>query len=61
MLPAPTGRDRLSHGGQSSEAWLMPMDILAVRETMFHQLKDRIGLIYREAMQNGKVVYDAAA
>jgi len=40
---------------------LMPMDILAVRETMFHQLKDQIGLIYREAMQNGKVVYDAAA
>ncbi|MEK7677082.1 MAG: nucleotidyltransferase domain-containing protein [Verrucomicrobiota bacterium] len=40
---------------------LMPMDILAVRENVFHQLKDKIGLIYREAMQNGKVVYDAAA
>ncbi len=40
---------------------LMPMDILAVREIVFHQLKDKIGLIHREAMHNGKVVYDAAA
>jgi len=40
---------------------LMPMDILAVQESVFHRLKDKIGLIYGEALRNGKVVYDAPA
>ncbi len=39
----------------------MPMDILVVREGVFDRLKDRIGLIYREALRHGKVVYEARA
>lgn len=38
----------------------MCMDILVVRERDFHRLKDRIGLVYREAARRGKVVYEAA-
>ena len=37
----------------------MCMDILVVRERDFDRLKDRIGLIYREAVRQGKVVYEA--
>ena len=36
----------------------MCMDILVVREGDFNRLKDRIGLIYREAVREGKVVYE---
>jgi predicted nucleotidyltransferase len=39
----------------------MPMDILVVREGVFNRLKDRIGLIYREALRHGRVVYEARA
>lgn len=35
------------------------LDILVVREGDFNRLKDRIGLIYREAARHGKLVYDA--
>ena len=38
----------------------MPMDILVVPKTQWHQLKDVPGLIYREAMNKGKVVYECA-
>src|SRR2546426_6324334 len=31
---------------------LMPMDIVVVRENVFEALKDKIGLIYREAAQH---------
>lgn len=36
----------------------MPMDIVVVRETMFEALKDKIGLVYREAVHHGRLVYD---
>ncbi len=37
----------------------MPMDILVVPRTRWEQLKDRPGMIYREILRNGKVVYEA--
>jgi predicted nucleotidyltransferase len=37
----------------------MCMDIMVVRERDFNRLKGKIGLIYREAVRNGKVVYAA--
>jgi len=37
----------------------MCMDILVVREGDFNRLKDKNGLIYREAVRQGKVVYEA--
>ena len=40
---------------------LMPMDILVVRESVFEVLKDKIGLIYREAVRHGRLAYDASA
>lgn len=36
----------------------MPMDILVVTKTKWHQLKDVPGLIYKEALSRGKVVYE---
>ena len=39
----------------------MPVDILVVRESRFRALRDKIGLIYREAALRGRVVYDAEA
>src|SRR5438876_9354390 len=38
---------------------LMPMDILVVRENVFEALKDKIGLIYREVVRHGRLVYEA--
>jgi predicted nucleotidyltransferase len=35
------------------------VDVLAVREGDFNRLKEKIGLIYREALRHGKVVYEA--
>jgi predicted nucleotidyltransferase len=35
----------------------MCVDILVVREGDFNRLKDKIGLIYREAVRHGKVAY----
>ncbi len=37
----------------------MPMDILVVPWTKWNDLKDRPGLIYREALTKGKVVYES--
>ena len=37
----------------------MCLDILVVREADFNRLKGQIGLIYREALQHGRVVYEA--
>ena len=39
----------------------MPMDILVISEGRLKELGDRPGLIYREALRSGKVVYEAAA
>jgi predicted nucleotidyltransferase len=36
----------------------MPMDILVVPEERWMQLKDQPGLIYRQAMREGRIVYD---
>jgi uncharacterized protein len=37
----------------------MPMDILVVPGKKWEELKDEPGLIYREAMRKGKVVYES--
>lgn len=36
----------------------MPMDIIVIPETQWMQLKDRPGMIYRQALLEGRVVYD---
>ncbi len=38
----------------------MPMDILVISERRLRQLADQPGLVYREALKNGQVVYEAA-
>ncbi len=37
----------------------MPMDILVVPQQQWERLKDQPGLIYREAQNKGKVVYES--
>ena len=37
----------------------MPMDILVIPETRLQEVADQPGLVYREALQHGQVVYDA--
>ena|SRR5258708_38210885 len=37
---------------------LMAMDIVVVPERIFEQLRDKPGLIYREASEHGMVVYE---
>ena len=39
----------------------MPVDILVVSEDRLRSLADRPGLIYREALRHGRVLYDSAA
>jgi predicted nucleotidyltransferase len=39
---------------------MMPVDILVVSERRLRELADRPGLVYREALRRGKVVYEAA-
>lgn len=39
----------------------MAMDILVISEKRLQELADQPGLIYREALRRGKVVYEAAA
>jgi predicted nucleotidyltransferase len=38
----------------------MPMDILVIPETRLKEVADQPGLVYREALRHGRVVYDAA-
>ena len=38
----------------------MPMDILVVSERRLRELADQPGLVYRAALKDGKVVYEAA-
>ncbi len=38
---------------------VMPMDILVISEKRLEELADQPGLIYREALRRGRVVYDA--
>jgi predicted nucleotidyltransferase len=40
---------------------VMPMDILVISEQRLRELGHQPGLIYREALRRGKVVYEAAA
>lgn len=37
----------------------MPLDIIVVPEKEWMQLKDKPGMIYREALREGKVVYES--
>lgn len=39
----------------------MPMDIVVVSENMLKKFADTPGLIYREALRLGKIVYESAA
>jgi predicted nucleotidyltransferase len=39
---------------------LMPVDILCVPESFFNSHLDTPGLIYREVVETGRLVYDAA-
>ncbi len=39
----------------------MPMDILVIPEKRLEKLADTPGLVYREAVQHGKVVYEVAS
>ena len=43
---------------EALEDIIMPMDILVVRESHFERSKDKPGLIYREALRTGKIVYE---
>jgi len=38
----------------------MPMDILVVPERKWMELRDEPGLIYKEALKSGKVVYESS-
>jgi len=38
----------------------MPMDILVVPESQFNSLRNVQGLIYKEACENGRTVYESA-
>lgn len=40
---------------------LMPMDIIVVQESALEKMANAPGLIYREALKNGKIVYESAA
>jgi predicted nucleotidyltransferase len=40
---------------------LIPVDIVVIEENQLAGLADLPGLVYREAMRNGKVVYESAA
>ncbi len=46
---------------QALEDFLMPMDILVISDKRLKELGDQPGLIYREALRTGKVVYESAA
>lgn len=39
---------------------LMPLDIVVVPRRQWEQFKDTPGLVYREALRTGKVVYDSS-
>ncbi len=40
---------------------LMPMDIIVVQESILKEFADTPGLIYREALRTGRVMYESAA
>lgn len=40
---------------------LMPMDILVIQESSLEKVANTPGLIYRDAIKNGKIVYESAA
>ena len=46
---------------EALEDFLMPMDILVISEKRLKELGDQPGLVYREALRTGKVVYESAA
>ncbi len=40
---------------------LMPIDIIVVQESALEKMANTPGLIYREAIKNGRIVYESAA
>lgn len=42
------------------EGIMMPMDILVVSPRLVEELAESPGLIYREALRNGRIVYESA-
>ena len=40
---------------------MMPMDILVVSPKIVEELAESPGLVYREALRNGKIVYESTA
>jgi uncharacterized protein len=46
---------------QALDGISMPMDILVISEKRLKELGGQPGLVYREALRGGKVVYEAAA
>ena len=40
---------------------LMPMDIIVIQESALEEMANTPGLIYREALKNGRVVYESKA
>jgi predicted nucleotidyltransferase len=38
---------------------VMPVDILVITESLLAKLKDTPGLIYKEALQTGRIVYES--
>lgn len=38
---------------------VMPVDILVITESLLTKLKDTPGLIYKEALQTGRIVYES--
>ena len=40
---------------------LMPMDFVVIQESLLKELADTPGLIYREALKRGKLVYESAS
>jgi predicted nucleotidyltransferase len=37
----------------------MPMDVLVIQEKRLQEVADQPGLVYREALRHGRMVYDA--
>ncbi len=46
---------------QALDSVSMPMDILVISEKRLKELGEQPGLVYREALRAGKVVYESAA
>lgn len=57
--PTPSPRQESVRIRRALRHSLMPMDILVVPESRLRELGSRPGLIYHEAFQSGRLVYDS--